>query len=68
MTKNDALQERLRAHAAALRGVADALRFRPANDIQAQAAVGVADLAASDLAALAEVIAEDSSQSPCRPK
>ena len=53
-----ALQDRLRAHAAALRGIADALRFRPADDVQVQAAVGVADLASADLDALAEVIEE----------
>ena len=60
MTEMEAMKDRLLSHSAALRGVAESLRFRPADDIEAQAAVGVADLAASDLAALAAIIEEGS--------
>jgi hypothetical protein len=58
MNEHRVLQDRLIAHAAALRGIAESLRFRPADDVEVQAAVGVADLAASDLAALAEMLEE----------
>jgi hypothetical protein len=58
MNKMETVQDRLLSHSAALRGIAESLRCRPAKDIEVQAAVGVADLAASDLAALAEVLGE----------
>ena len=46
MNEHRVLQDRLIADAAALRGVAESLRFRPAGNVEVQAAVGVADLAA----------------------